>query len=75
MAEQHIGENMEINSNIVDAAHKLVRAQEFEEDQTYEIPGYKGMFVAISSEGQTSIQGLSYFTEGNRRYTVGTMQL
>lgn len=71
MDEQNIGETkMEISAKLADAARQLVREGEIQEREIYDIPGYRGMCLAIADDN-AEIQAIDFFTEGNRRYVFG----
>lgn len=71
MDEQNIGETkMEMNAKLADAARQLVRKGEIQEGEIYDIPGYRGMCLAIADDC-AEIQAMEFITEGNRRYVIG----
>jgi hypothetical protein len=72
MIELNTGEiRMEFNKNITDAARQVVRTTEIQDGIAYDIPGYKGSCVAVV-DTDAPIQPVEFFTEGNRRYAVGS---
>jgi len=59
---------MIVNPNLVEAASLMVLG-EYQNGAVLQIDGYPGMFVAES--GNPSIQGLHFFSSGDRRFVVG----